>query len=310
MVGMIGRIQRVPLREVWKHEALDFTTWLQENLDVVSDVLDIPLSGAKREQAAGTFSVDLLAEEETGSFVVIENQLEKSNHDHLGKLLTYLVAFEAKTAIWVVSEPRPEHVSTIAWLNESSSASFYLLKVEAVKIGDSLPAPLLTLVVGPSEEGRKVGAAKKDQTEAHTVRHRFWTRLLEKAAQRNNIHANATPSSRYYSTVSTGVPGLYYGYVLVHGAVRVELYINRAGGAGENERVFDLLAEQRKDIEAEFEEVLHWQRNEGSNPCRIFKRIDVSDWRDEDEWDRLQEDMIESMVRLDGVMGPRLRRLA
>ncbi len=306
---MIGKIQRVSLREVWKHEAHDFTTWLEENIDVLNEALDISLSSVKREQAAGNFSVDLLAEDESGSFVVIENQLEKSDHDHLGKLLTYLVAFEAKTAIWVVSEPRPEHVSTISWLNESSPASFYLLKVEALKIGDSPPGPLLTLVVGPSEEGRKVGDAKKEQTEAHTVRRRFWTRLLERAAQRTSIHAHASPSDRYYSSVSTGIPGLYYGYVLVYGAARIELYIYRAGGAEENERIFDQLAGQREDIESEFGEDLHWQRNEGANPCRIYDLIDVPDWMDEAGWDRLHEEMIDSIIRLDSVMKPRLKKL-
>jgi hypothetical protein len=128
---------------------------------MVSDVVNIFLNEAESEQAAGTFSVDLVARDSSGDPVVIENQLEKSDHDHLGKLLTDLVAFEAKTAIWIVSEPRPEHVSTITWLNESSPASFYLLKVEAIKIADSFPAPLLTLVVGPSEEGREVGKKKK-----------------------------------------------------------------------------------------------------------------------------------------------------
>jgi hypothetical protein len=309
MVGMIGRIQRVPLREVWKHEALDFTAWLEKNFDVLNDALDISLSSAKREQAAGSFSVDLLAEDDSGNFVVIENQLGKSDHDHLGKLLTYLVAFEAKTAIWIVSEPRPEHVSTIAWLNEVSPASFYLLKVEALKIEDSLPAPFLTPVVGPSEEGRRVGDAKKEQTEVHSVRRRFWSRLLEKAAQRTNIHAHASPSDRYYSTVGTGIPGLYYGYVLVRGAARIELYIHRSGGAEENERVFDLLADQREDIEAEYGAPLHWQRNEGSSPCRIYKLIDVPDWTDEDGWDGLHEEMINSMIKLDSAMTPRLKEL-
>lgn len=149
---MVGKIQRIPLREVWKHEALDFTTWLQENIDVLNDTIDLTLTSAEREQTAGDFSVDLVAEDEDGSPVVIENQLEKSNHDHLGKLLTYLVAIGAKTAIWIVSDPRPEHVNTISWLNESSLASFFLLKVEAIRIGGSPAAPLLTLVVGPSEE--------------------------------------------------------------------------------------------------------------------------------------------------------------
>jgi hypothetical protein len=84
--------------------------------------------------------------------VGIENQLERSNHDHLGKLLTYLAAYEASTAIWIVAEPRAEHVKAVAWLNDSSQANVYLLKVEAVRIGDSTPAPLLTKLVGPSPE--------------------------------------------------------------------------------------------------------------------------------------------------------------
>src|SRR4030095_4288756 len=88
--GMIGKIVRRPLREVWKHEALDFTTWLVENIDVLAEALDVPLQDAKREQAAGDFSVDLVAEDGNGHTIIIENQLERSNHDHLGKLITYL----------------------------------------------------------------------------------------------------------------------------------------------------------------------------------------------------------------------------
>jgi len=175
---MVGRLLRLPLREVWKHEALDFTTWLQDNIDVLNEVIGLTLSNAEREQSAGTFSVDLVAEDETGNPVVIENQLEKSDHDHLGKVITYLTAIGAKSAIWIVADPRPEHVGAISWLNESSSAAFYLLKVEAVRIGDSPPAPLLTLIVGPSKESRDVGSTKKELAERHLVRRTFWTELL------------------------------------------------------------------------------------------------------------------------------------
>ena len=92
----IGKIKRVHLREVWKHEAKDFTTWLQDNIEILNDVLDISLSSAEREQSAGAFSIDLVAEEDGGNLVVIENQLEKSNHDHLGKIITYLTSIGAK----------------------------------------------------------------------------------------------------------------------------------------------------------------------------------------------------------------------
>ena len=147
----IGSLQRVALREVWPHEALDFTPWLEENIDVLNNAIDLSLSIVEREQAAGDFSVDLVAEDESGNPIIIENQLERSNHDHLGKLITYLTAIGAKAAIWIVADPRPEHIGAISWLNESSSAAFYLIKVEAVRIGDSPPAPLLTLIVGSSE---------------------------------------------------------------------------------------------------------------------------------------------------------------
>lgn len=149
---------------------------------------------SSNEQAAGDFSVDLVAEDEDGNPVVIENQLEKSNHDHLGKLLTYLVAREAKAAIWIVSDPRPEHVKAITWLNESSSAAFYLVKIEAIKIEESLPAPLLTMVVGPSEEAKGVGEKKKEWEKREIIRHRFWTGLLDKAAKQTDLYATVSPS--------------------------------------------------------------------------------------------------------------------
>ena len=158
---MIGRLRRVPLREVWPHEALDFTPWLEENIDELNNVIDLSLSVVAREQSAGDFNVDLVAEDESGNPVIIENQLERSNHSHLGQLITYLAQIGARAAIWIVADPRPEHVSAISWLNESSPASFYLLKLEAVRIGESLPAPLLTLIVGSSETSQSVGEDKE-----------------------------------------------------------------------------------------------------------------------------------------------------
>src|ERR1700761_2950298 len=115
----------------------------ERNLDALGEVLDFTVDNIERERAAGDFSVDLVAEDQSGDVVVIENQLERSDHDHLGKLVTYVAAMEAKRAIWIVSQPRPEHVTAITWLNESVAADFYLIQVEAIRIGDSPAAPLL-----------------------------------------------------------------------------------------------------------------------------------------------------------------------
>ena len=192
----IGSLRRVPLDKVWPHEAHDFTTWLEENIDVLADAIDLPLSVVEREQRAGDFRVDLVAKDESSKLVIIENQFRCSDHDHLGKLITYLTKIGAKTAIWIVEEPRPEHVGAISWLNESFSASFYLIKFEAVKIGDSLPAPLLTPIVGPIKESQGVDEKEEAPGERDSLRHRFWTQLLERAKERTPLHANTSPQRR------------------------------------------------------------------------------------------------------------------
>ena len=152
----ISRLEAVPLRELWPNEARDFTTWLAENLDWLGESLEMELSLVEQEASAGPFSADILAEDGGGNPVVIENQLERTDHDHLGKLITYLSNLDAKIAVWVTSDPRPEHEQAIHWLNEvvPLDTAFYLVKVEAFRIENSPPAPALTVVAGPSVERR------------------------------------------------------------------------------------------------------------------------------------------------------------
>ena len=308
---MIEKLQRIKLREVWKHEAHDFTQWLEQNIDVLNDVIDLDLSNAEREKAAGAFSVDLVAEDDMGNTVVIENQLEKSNHDHLGKLITYLTAIGAKVAIWIVADPRPEHVGAISWLNESSSASFYLLKVEAIKIGDSPPAPLLTLIVGPSEEGREVGKTKKELAERHVLRQEFWKRLLEQAKAKTKLHAGISPSQYNWIGTGAGKGGLAYNYVLTQHGSTVELYINRGKDSKEeNKAIFDALIKHQEDIERTFGEPLEWDRLDTKKGCRIVKRFSLGGYRDEEEkWPEIQDKMIDAMVRLEKSLRPHIAEL-
>ncbi|MEZ6318955.1 MAG: DUF4268 domain-containing protein [Phycisphaerales bacterium] len=223
----IGKIERVDLREVWAHEAHDFTTWLAQNIDVVSEATELSLSSVEREQAAGSFSVDLVAEEADGGTVVIENQLGRSDHDHLGKLLTYLSAFEARAAVWIVGDARPEHTAAVAWLNESTAADFYLLKAEAIRIGDSAPALLLTRIVGPSEEAKAVGTEKREQSDRERIRRAFWGELLERAKQRTPLHTGVNPSRHPWQGTGAGIAGLSYQYGIRQHAWSVFLYIDR-----------------------------------------------------------------------------------
>lgn len=301
---VIGRIRRVPLREVWKHEAYDFTAWLEENVDVLNDLLEVPLETAERESPAGDFRVDLVGEDRDGNTVVIENQLDKSDHQHLGELITYLAAMEAKVAVWIVSEPRPEHTRAISWLNEATDASFYLVKLEAVQIGDSPPAPLLTLIVGPSPESRVVGERKRDIAERHEICFRFWKTLLDRARGRTNLHAESSPSERLSLATETGKSGLLLKYQLgKHGEAWVDLYIDR-GSKEENEAIFDQLFAHKQAVEEAFGEALEWERLERYRACRVRKRITLGGWRDEERWPEIQDAMIDAMVRLEAAFRP------
>ncbi len=303
--AMIGKLQRVPLREVWKHEARDFTTWLQDNLDVLNDVVDLSLSSAEREQSAGTFSADLVAEDHDGAPVVIENQLEKSNHDHLGKLITYLTAIGANAGIWIVADPRPEHVAAISWLNESTNAAFYLLKVEAVKIENSDSAALLTLIVGPSEESKEVGATKKELAERHIVRQRFWSELLKCARDKTKLHSERSPGRANSIATGAGKSGLIWVYVIRKHETFVQLYIDRGKDAEEeNTAIFDQLFSHKQEVEDAFGAELVWQRLDGRRACRVRKDIRIGGYNDESKWPEIQESMIDAMIRLERALGP------
>jgi len=309
--NVIGKLERLPLREVWKHEAYDFTQWLQENIEELNSALDLNLVNVDREQAAGDFSIDLVAEDESGGTVIIENQLEKSNHDHLGKIITYLTAMSARTAIWIVSDPRPEHVAAISWLNESNSASFYMVKVEAVKIGNSPAAPLFTLMVGPSEEAQGAGQTKRQIAERDILRKRWWTTLLERAAKVTNLHAHITPKEHSAVSVSAGIPGLYFDYKVAQEECSIELYIDRGKESEqENTLIFDHLYANRGAIEQAFGGPLDWQRLEGKRACRIdYIRKDGGYRSPDEQWPEIQDSIIQSMIKLEKALSPFLKQL-
>lgn len=307
---MIEKLTRKALREVWKDEAKDFTPWLQGNLDVLSEVLDLNLSSAEREQTAGDFNVDLVAEDDGGNLVVIENQLSKSDHDHLGKLITYLTAVDAKTAIWIVADPRPEHVRAITWLNESASAAFYLLKVEAVSIGKSSAAPLLTLIVGPSAESRVAGEKKKEMADRYDIRERFWTALLDKAKTKTKLHANITPGQFSWVGASSGKRGLNLNYAVRKHDTQVELYIDRGKDAEqENKAIYDRLYADKDAIEKAFGGKLVWQKLETKRACRICKVIDIGGYRDEEKWPEIHEVATDAMAKLEQALKPFIEKL-
>lgn len=305
----IGKIQRVPLREVWKHEAFDFTRWLEENIDVISEQIGTALITVEREKGAGEFWVDLVAQDANGATVIIENQLAKSDHDHLGKVITYLVAMEAKTAIWITPDPRPEHIAAVSWLNESTPASFFLFKLEAVRIDDSRPAPLLTRIVGPSPEGRAVGEQKTHMAARMDEVYRFWASFLEYAKDRLPLFRGIQPFRTNFIQKTTGVSGLYYLFSASKGEVNVELDIDLSDEA-ESLAVFERLLARRDQIEEVYGGSLDWQERPGKRMSRIRTTITTGGYAsDETAWPALFAEMIDQMGRLERATAPQIRSL-
>lgn len=307
----IARLQRVTLRELWSHEARDFTTWLSENLDLLGEALGIPqLALVQREAAAGVFSADILADDGHDRLIVIENQLESTNHDHLGKLITYLSNLDAKVAVWVTSSPRPEHERAVHWLNEILPAhmAFYLLQIEAYRIGDSAPAPKFTVVAGPTGVGHVIGEKKKELAERHLLRMEFWKQLLERAKVKTLLHARIAPGTENWINASAGRSGLGYDYTIRMEDAQVELYIDR-GDAEQNKQIFDTLHEHKAEIEKAFGEPLEWQRLDAKSACRVRYLVNEGGLQDPQHWPKIQDAMIEAMIRLERAMKPQIQRL-
>lgn len=310
--GPIGRLDIEPIRKAFPKEAQHFTPWLESHIEELSDRVGIHLSLLQREKDAGDFSVDLLCEDDEGRPVIIENQLEKTDHDHLGKLLTYLVNLEASTGIWVTAQPRPEHQKVIDWLNESTAAdiSFYLVKVEAVRIGDSPFAPLFTVLAGPDKQAKEIGEKKKEWAARHYNRLEFWKGLLDKSRAKTKLFSNITPGRSSWIATGAGKSGVTFAYVIAMNWAGIDFYIDHDHDTGKkNKAIFDALYIKKDVIEKEFVEPLEWDRLDEKRASRIRRRFTDGGLASPDSWPTLQEEMIDAMIRLDKALRTRLTKI-
>ena len=306
----IERLHRVSLRDVWKNEAYDFTPWLEENIDILGEAIDLNLVNVEREKKTESiFSVDLIAEDEaTGGIVVIENQLQKSDHDHLGKLITYLTAMQAQKAVWIVSDSRPEHVAAINWLNESTNADFYLLKIEAVGIGESNPAPLLTVIVGPSEIGKSVGRMKQETKESHRLIEAWFKALVlhpDAELHKNQIIRGSQP----YLSRRAETSGSSFNYRVRKNDSCIDTYIDLGSAKKakqESKLIFKYLLEHKDQIEKALGDNLIWEEREKS--CIVRTNYMEGGYEsDSDKWWEYHDKLTDQMNRLYQTIHPLLK---
>ncbi|NKE37468.1 DUF4268 domain-containing protein [Natronococcus sp. JC468] len=304
----IERAHRTSPDQIWENE-LEFTAWLDENIDVLNEELGTSFTVLEREKHTPTgFSIDLVVEDEDERTEgVIECQLGESDHDHLGKLLTYLTAFDSDIAVWIVRTPRYEHKRAVEWLNESSEKEFYIVTIEGIEVSGST-APLFTQVVGPSPVAREIGEEKRELSERDMMQERFWEQLLEKSNKEFPLFRSISPKHQAWNGKGAGIGGVAYNYYIANNWARVELYIDTASKE-RNEEIYESLLENRSEIEAEFGGELTWERLDGKRACRIKKRVSDKGLTDEEQWDVTQERMIDAMIRLYNSIKPYVEQI-
>jgi hypothetical protein len=313
MLPSIGRLKIVPIRQVFKDEARDFTPWLETNIDALSERLGIKLSDVQREKTVGAFNVDLYCSDGAGRLVIIENQLEQTDHGHLGQLLTYAINLDANVAIWITPNPRPEHEKVINSLNEFAfpNISFYLVKVEAVQIeGSPSYAPLFSILAAPNEQAKETGEAKKDWADRHYHREAFWKALLERSRSKTKLFSTIKPGKDNWLMTGIGRSWAYLQYVIRMGDGEVMLLVDCGPGQYEQtKRVYDALFSDKDAIEADFASPLEWDFQPARRSQRIHKQCMSGSLKDESTWPALQDEMIEAMIRLDRAFRSRVMKI-
>ena len=307
----IGKIEKVPLRNLWIKEDKDFTKWLEKNIDYLNEILDFDITIESREEKVGPFKVDLYGEDNFGNKVIIENQLERTDHTHLGQIITYLTNLEANTAIWISSNPTEEHIRAISWLNDVTpdDISFYLIKIEAVKISDQpVSAPLFTIVKGPTIESKQIGDEKKEHAQRHIIRKEFWIQFIQEINKKNTMCNNISPSTDNWISLGLGMSGISLNLVISKKYARSEIYINR-GTQEENKKIFDFFYSLKEKIEEVFGGQLVWERMENNVTSRIKYQLDGVNVFNKEDWKKMNEFLIDGAQRMDKVFREAISKL-
>ncbi len=271
----LGKLNKVDLREYWKHEAIDFTRWLAEpdNLDALGDEIGLDIELLQTEAGVGRFSADILAQEETtGRKIVIENQLESTDHSHLGQILTYAAGIEAEYIVWVVKEVRDEHKQAVDWLNEHTDEklNFFLVRIELWQIGDSDPAPKFFVVSRPNDWTKSVRGTVHDQTDlsdTKLLQLEFWQQLRDFAAENKPPLKLRTPRAQHWYDVAIGRSDCHVAFTALasENQIGCELYIPNS------KQLFKAFYSHKEAIEKELglDSSLSWQELPEKKASRI-----------------------------------------
>lgn len=294
-----GNIQYLKLSDVWKNEATNFTPWIAEKVGEIGDLLGYEFEHIQREAPVGDFSLDILAKDlGTNRIVVIENQYGKTDHDHLGKLLTYTAGYEAKIVIIISEEFRDEHKKALEWLNENTvnDVEFYGISVTLLKVDESKPAYKFNIVVAPNDWQKNSLLSTKTQVSEKSEKYRqFFQTVLDELRERKFSNAQKAQPQNWY-TFTSGISGYSLSINFSKkSTARVELYID-CGDVEKNKERFDHLFSDKEKIEKEVGQSLLWERLDEKQASRIAIEVNGTINGTEEELEMVRTWMVKNII--------------
>lgn len=308
----LGALSRVDARNVWKDEARDFTPWLAEHLSLLGEALGLDLELEDREVGVGPFSADIIAKDASGNLVVLENQLERTDHSHLGQLLTYAAGKDAAMVVWVTPEFRDEHREALDWLNNNTGErlSFFGVEVELLRINESLPAPHFKVVSQPNQWAKATKSSTGTGPSELGLRYQaFFTEVLRRFKElRPHLTSGTRVGTNNWYEFAAGRSGFSFAWSLSTGArLRAELYVD-VGEADENLAYLEQLRAVSGEMAAALGAEPVYETLEGRRACRIaiYRHVDRASFEKDPA---LIEWAAQTMARFADVLKPRVLAL-
>jgi len=309
----LGKIERGDIREIWPNEASDFTPWLaqEQNISQLADAIGLELEIENVEVAVGPYAADILAKDTgTGEYVVIENQLGKTNHDHLGKVITYGSALNAAAIVWIASEFTEEHQKALEWLNDNTTEdlAFFGVQVEVWRIDNSRPAVKFNVISRPVEIVRQAAIvrASENLTETRKLQLEFWTAFRDKLIEEKVVPSAHTPRPQYWFDVAVGRSNFVLSNIAntSEGRVGVRLYMSHRVA----DKAISQLMEQKEEIERELGIELLWNPHpeKSDKIIAVYRNADI--WNRE-EWDIYIAWLVDMVSKFRKVFMPRIKML-
>ena len=289
----LSKIKKINPRDIWKHEALDFTKWLskEENISLLCDELDLNLENISSEASAGRYNVDIVADDiDSKSKVIIENQLEPTDHKHLGQLLTYASAFDASIIIWLVTDYTEEHRQAIDWFNRNmtDSISFFLVQIEVLKIDDSSPAPRFNIISEPNNWSKNIKKSNSGDTvsDLKLLQKDFWAELKNYTTnEKPSLSFGRTPRAQHWYNISFGTSRCHIALTMntSKNYIGCEIYIRN------DMELYNEFFKNKDAIENSIGSDLEWMELPNATASRILSKHhcnpkDKNKWKDYFKW--------------------------